>query len=162
MNVPKFNADHFEEIGAEWALVSAGDEEKSNTMTIGWGGVGNMWGKKVVFIAVRKSRYTKEFLDKGETFSVAFMDDSQREAMKFCGAKSGRDFDKWKETGLTPVVKDGCVYPEEASLALLCRKLACFPMDKEGFIDPEIYPKWYPDNDMHDLYIGEITDVIEK
>ena len=161
MSIEKFDADLFEEIGTEWALVSAGDEGRSNTMTIGWGGVGNIWGKKAVFVFIRESRYTKEFMDKGETFSVAFMGDELRSVHKVCGSKSGRDCDKWNECNMTPVVKNGCVYPKEAKLALLCRKMAAVPMGADTFTDPEVYPKWYPDNDMHVMYVCEIVDVIK-
>ena len=63
----------FESFGKDWALVSAGSKKKANTMTVSWGGIGVLWGKNVAFIFVRDSRYTKEFLDQGEFFSISFM-----------------------------------------------------------------------------------------
>ena len=63
----------FTKIGKEWALVSAGNKNKCNTMTVSWGGVGVLWGKNVVYIFIRDSRYTKEFLDNGEFFSLSVL-----------------------------------------------------------------------------------------
>ena len=60
----------FTKIGKEWALVTAGDKGKANTMTVSWGGVGVLWGKNVVYIFIRDSRYTKEFIDSHEFFSL--------------------------------------------------------------------------------------------
>ena len=60
----------FTKIGKEWALVTAGNKEKANTMTVSWGGVGVLWGQNVAFIFVRDSRYTKEFIDANEFFSI--------------------------------------------------------------------------------------------
>ena len=60
----------FDKIGKEWMLVTAGNEEKVNTMTASWGGMGVMWGKNAVFVVIRQSRYTKEFIDREGTFSV--------------------------------------------------------------------------------------------
>ena len=71
----------FEKIGKEWALVSAGSKQKANTMTVSWGGVGVLWGKNVVFIFIRDSRYTKEFIDSGDFFSVSFMSERDRKSV---------------------------------------------------------------------------------
>ena len=84
----------FTKIGKEWMLITAGDEKKANTMTASWGGVGVLWGKNVVYIFVRDTRYTKEFIDNGETFSLTFLDESNKGALKYLGAVSGRDENK--------------------------------------------------------------------
>ena len=78
-------------IADDWALVSAGDKDKWNTMTISWGGVGELWGKDVVFAFIRPQRYTKEFMDKSDYFTVSFFEDKFKDALKICGTKSGRD-----------------------------------------------------------------------
>ena len=65
----------FTKLSKEWALVTAGDNNKSNTMTVSWGGTGVLWGKNVAFIFIRDSRYTKEFIDNGEFFSLSFLDE---------------------------------------------------------------------------------------
>ena len=91
----------FESIGKDWALVSAGTKQKANTMTVSWGGIGVLWGKNVAFLFIRDSRYTKEFLDAGEFFSVSFMGKEYKEALNYCGSHSGRNSDKVAEAGLT-------------------------------------------------------------
>lgn len=91
----------FTKLSKEWALVTAGDKEKSNTMTVSWGGTGVLWGKNVVFIFIRESRYTKDFIDNGEFFSLSFLSEKYRDALKYCGAHSGRGEDKWSKAGLT-------------------------------------------------------------
>ena len=62
----------FEMIGAEWMLITAGDEQAHNTMTAAWGGLGYIWNKNVATIYVRPQRYTKEFIDRNETFTLSF------------------------------------------------------------------------------------------
>lgn len=160
MKIDEMNFNPFTKIGEQWGLVSAGNAEKSNTMTVSWGGVGVLWGRDVVFIFIRESRYTKDFIDNGDTFSLAFLDEKYRDALNFCGSKSGRDHDKWKEAGLTPAEKCGVIYPKESETVFLCRKLAAVPVDADSFIDEGIEPRWYADHDMHTMYVGEILDVI--
>ena len=152
----------FSKIGKEWALVTAGDEKHCNTMTVSWGGVGVLWGKNVVYIFIRDSRYTKEFIDNGDTFSMAFLGEEYREALNFCGAHSGRDGDKFEQAGLTAAFRDGIPYPDEADLVLLCRKLAAVPVTEDTFVDAQIQPKWYGDGDMHTMYVGEIVQVLGR
>jgi flavin reductase (DIM6/NTAB) family NADH-FMN oxidoreductase RutF len=53
------------------AFLSASAEGKSNTMTIGWGTVGFIWGKPILMVAVRFSRYTYTILEKTDTFTVS-------------------------------------------------------------------------------------------
>lgn len=160
MDIKELKMNPFTEIGEDWALVSAGGREKANTMTVSWGGVGVFLGKNVVFAFIRDSRYTKEFIDSGETFSLSFLSGEYRNALALCGSTSGRDIDKWKETGLTPVIDEGTVYPKEAKRAFLCRKIAAVPVEKESFIDGSILPQWYAQGDFHTMYVGEIIKVI--
>ena len=113
----------FTKIGKEWMLVTAGNEEKHNTMTASWGGVGVMWGKNVVSVYIRPQRYTKEFVDANDTFTLSFYDETYKKALGICGSKSGRDCDKEKEAGLTPYYVDGTTAFEEANMILVCKKL---------------------------------------
>lgn len=162
MNISELSFNPFTKIGKEWGLVTAGNEEHSNTMTVSWGGVGVLWGKNVTYIFIRESRYTKEFIDNGDTFSLAFLPEEYRKALQYCGSHSGRGTDKWTEAGLTPAYFDGCAYPAEAELVMICKKMAAIPVSEEGFLDPQIMPKWYPDHDMHTMYVGEIIHVLEN
>lgn len=161
--IDMLNMNPFTKIGKEWALISAGDKNKCNTMTVSWGGVGVLWGKNVVYIFIRDSRYTKEFIDNGEFFSMSFFDEKYRDALSYCGKESGRNVDdKFKGAGLTPAFRHNIPYPDEANLVLLCRKMAAVPITEDTFVDPQIMPKWYSDNDMHVMYVGEIIDAVAR
>ena len=161
--IDMLNMNPFTKIGKEWALISAGDKNKCNTMTVSWGGVGVHWGKNVVYIFIRDSRYTKEFIDNGEFFSMSFFDEKYRDALSYCGKESGRNVDdKFKGAGLTPAFRHNIPYPDEANLVLLCRKMAAVPITEDTFVDPQIMPKWYSDNDMHVMYVGEIIEAVAR
>lgn len=152
----------FTKIGKEWALVTAGNKGKCNTMTVSWGGVGILWNKNVVYIFVRKSRYTKEFMDQGDFFSLAFFEEKYRPALSYCGAHTGRCEDKFEKSGLTPAFRFGIPYPDEANLVLLCHKLAAVPMNSDTFTDKTIKESFYPDDDMHTMYVGEIIEAMAR
>ena len=161
--IDMLNMNPFTKIGKDWALISAGDKNKCNTMTVSWGGVGVLWGKNVVYIFIRDSRYTKEFIDNGEFFSMSFFDEKYRDALSYCGKESGRNVDdKFKGAGLTPAFRHNIPYPDEANLVLLCRKMAAMPITEDTFVDPQIMPKWYSDNDMHVMYVGEIIEAVAR
>ena len=152
----------FTKIGKEWALVTAGSKSKCNTMTVSWGGVGVLWGKNVIYIFIRDSRYTKEFIDNGDFFSISFLDNAYRDALNYCGAHSGRDVDKFEEAGLTPAFRHSIPYPDEANFVILCKKMAAVPITEDSFVDPSISKKWYADGDMHTMYVGEIIDMMAR
>lgn len=151
----------FEKIGKEWALVSAGSKQKANTMTVSWGGVGVLWGKNVAFIFVRDSRYTKEFIDSGDFFSVSFLDKAYKDALNYCGSHSGRNEDKIENAGLTWNYKLSIPYIDEGSLILLCQKMAATKITEDSFLSPDI-KKWYTDGDLHTMYVAEILEVLAR
>lgn len=152
----------FTKFGKEWALVTAGSKSKCNTMTISWGGVGVLWNKNVVYVFVRDSRYTKEFMDQGDFFSLSFFDPDYRAALNYCGAHSGRDEDKFENSGLTPAFRHSIPYVDEANLVLLCSKLAAVPMPEEVLNDKSIMGDFYKDGDMHTMYVGEIIEAMAR
>ena len=101
INSLEFNP--FQKISKEWMLITAGDETKSNTMTASWGGLGIMWGKNIATVYIRPQRYTKEFVDQNDTFTISFLAEEYRKALNVCGSVSGKNVeDKWKEAGLHP------------------------------------------------------------
>lgn len=147
-------------IANDWALLTAKDNDGCNPMTVSWGGIGELWGKDTATVYVRESRYTKTLIDKEDYFSLCFFDDEHKDVLRYCGANSGRDVDKVKETGITPVYDENAPYFKEAKLVLICKKRACQYLDEKSFIDPEIKTKWYSDNDMHYIYFAEIEKVL--
>lgn len=153
----------FDKISKQWMLITAGNEEKSNTMTASWGGVGIMWGKEVATAYIRPQRYTKEFVDREERFTLSFLPEEHRKALNVCGSVSGKNAeDKWKEAGLHPFYVDGTTGVEEAEMILVCRKLYAQEMKTECFIEKECDEKWYPTKDYHTMYIAEIEKVLVR
>lgn len=158
----ELTANPFKLIGKDWMLITAGDKEKFNTMTASWGGVGIMWGKPVATAYIRPQRYTFEFIENGDYYTQSFFDEEYRDALKFCGSKSGRDYDKVKETGLTPVVDDetGAVYFKEAKLVFICKKMYAQFLNEKSALTEEV-TKWY-NGDYHKMYMSEIVSVLVK
>jgi flavin reductase (DIM6/NTAB) family NADH-FMN oxidoreductase RutF len=155
----------FTQIGKGWVLVGAGNEKAHNAMTVSWGGLGVWWGKNVATVYIRESRYTKTFLDTNECFTVSALPEAYRKEMGFFGSHSGRDGDKFAETGLTPYPIFGTVGVAEADVILVCKKLLCTSLPKETFVDASAVPNWYAGADegnFHTMYIGEIVKVLQK
>ena len=152
----------FSAIGDQWMLQTAGDKAKANTMTASWGGMGVLWGKNVVTVYVRPQRYTYEFMEKGEHFTIAFFDESWKPQLALCGAKSGRDIDKARECGFTLAYGAGdAPYFQEAKLVFVCKKLYFDDFDPAHFVDSTIDGANYAAKDYHRMYIGEIVEVLE-
>lgn len=162
INPSDINESIFDLIGKDWALVTSGNSDKFNTMTISWGGAGIMWGKPVAFTFIRPQRYTFEFIENNDYYTMSFFDEKYRDALKLCGSKSGRDIDKVAETGLTPAfTEDGIPYFSEAKLVLVCKKMYAQFLNGESIVDNDAVDKWY-DNDFHKMYISEIVEVLTK
>ena len=162
IKISELTFNPFDKIKKEWMLITAGDEKKCNTMTASWGGVGIMWNENVATIYVRPQRYTKEFIDRSEKFTISFLPENCRDALNICGKKSGRDTDKWSEAGLTPYYVDQTAGVEEADMILVLRKLYHQDMKPECFDEEKYLNDCYPEKDYHTLYIGKIEKVLVK
>lgn len=150
-------------IGDQWILITAGTPEHCNTMTASWGGVGVMWGEPSATCYIRPQRYTKEFVDHNDYFTLCFFDESYRKALNLCGNISGREVDKIKECGFTVQVGAGnAPYFAQAELVLVCKKRYVQPMKPECFVDETIDGKFYPQKDYHVMYIGQIVEAYQK
>ena len=143
-------------IANEWMLVSAGDESGYNMMTASWGGMGEMWNKDVAVCVIRPQRYTYEFMEKSDKFTLSFYGDNKA-IHAICGRKSGKDTDKTAETGLIPKFIDGTVTFEQARLTLVCRKLYKQQIEPDCFIDKSLLSNYT--DDYHYVFVGEIEKV---
>jgi len=143
-------------------LLAAGDFKSGdfNVMTIGWGSVGCMWSKPYVAVVVRPTRYTYGFMERYDNFTVSLFPDSFEDVLTYCGTYSGRDVDKIKETGLTPVKSNKISSPgfDEAELIIECEKIYFDDYKPANFLKPSIHSK-YPLKDYHRMYYGEIISV---
>ncbi len=158
----ELSSNPFQMIGSDWLLVTAKKGGKCNSMTASWGGLGVMWGKDVAYIVLRPQRYTKEFVDASETFSLSVLPSEYRKEYNYLGSVSGRDEDKManirlrvEETGDTP-------YFAEADTVLICRKLYAQEMTPDCMLNDWVDEKWYPNKDYHVLYIAAIEKVLVK
>ena len=156
------NESTFKLIGTDWMLVTAQKDDKVNTMTASWGGLGVLWNKNVSYVFIRPQRYTKEFVDNSDTFSLTFFDNSYHKQLGYLGTASGRDEDKIAKAGLTVKHLDGTPYFEEAKIIITCKKLYAQNLDPECFIVKELDQKCYPDRDYHMMYISEVTKVLVR
>ena len=148
--------------GDQWMLSTAGTAEACNTMTASWGALGVLWGAPMATVYIRPQRYTKEFVDENEYFTLSFFPEQYRQQLSLCGTKSGREVDKVKECGFTVrAAACGAPYFEEADLVLVCRKRFVQPMDPAA-IPADVKEKYYQAEDYHTLYIGESVDVLKK
>ncbi|EQG76779.1 flavin reductase like domain protein [Clostridioides difficile DA00165] len=157
VKIEELQFNPFTKIGKEWLLITAGDS--GNTMTASWW----CWSLLVVVTTyIRPQRYTKEFVDSNDTFTIAFFDETYREALNICGTISGRDINKIEKAGLTPYFVDDTVAFEEANMIIVCKKLYHGNMPPENFDAKENDKKWYPEKDYHTMYISEIIKVLVK
>lgn len=143
----------------QWVLLTAGNFSKHdfNAMTIGWGAIGTMWSKPFAFVAVRFSRYTFNFMEKYDTFTLTAFPEAYHKALSLLGTKSGRDGDKIGESGLTPIpasVVDAPAF-DEAEIVVECKKIYANDLNPAHFLDEGIY-RHYPNRDFHRIYYGEI------
>jgi flavin reductase (DIM6/NTAB) family NADH-FMN oxidoreductase RutF len=155
-----FEENATELVAESWMLITPGVPGRWNTMTASWGGFGHLWNKDVVFVFVRPSRFTYGFMEREEGFTLAFFDESRREALKVCGSKSGREVDKAVAAGITPLAFEvggsaRRVGFEEARIVVSCRKIYSQDLEPARFMDASIAAN-YPSGDVHRLYIGAI------
>ena len=157
----KFNTEIFDQFDKKWALLTAGKTDSFNSMTISWGGLGTLWNKPVVTVYVRTSRYTHDFMDTNDYFSISFYPEQYRKTLGVLGSKSGRDMDKMRASGLTPKKAGETISFEEAETTIICRKL--FKQSLEVANMPEdVIKDLYTGQAPHDMYIGEVVAILNN
>ena len=156
----ELSIDIFSAFNKQWALLTAGDMDRHNAMTISWGSMGTLWGKSVVTVYVKPVRYTHSFMDSSDTFTVSFFPEEYRKALMLLGTKSGRDGDKLSEAGLTPLPVGTGVGYAEAKLTLVCKKIYTLPFDRAG-IPQEAIRAFYETEQPHTMFVGEVLEIRE-
>ena len=155
----------FQRIGTDWMLVSAGTPGDSNAMTASWGQIGILWNKPVATMYIRPQRYTRQFTDRDDRFSLSFFAPGEnRKALGIMGSKSGRDCDKIAEAGLSiqGFGENNIAAFDGASLIIICRKIYHQDLTEDSFVDLSIIDEMYPEKDYHRMYVGEIEEVFLK
>lgn len=152
----------FTTIGEDYLLITAGTSERWNTMAASWGTMGYLWNKPIVIVFVRPSRYTFEFIEKTEGFTISFFPPAWRSAIEFCGTHSGRDTDKAQATGLEPVeLEDGRITFSQANLVISCTTASRVPFEPGQLILPAA-KEHYAAGDYHMMYIGFVNQVLAQ
>ena len=156
----ELNENIFKLIGDDWMLITAGNKQKANTMTASFGGFGILFSKSVAAIFVRPERYTYNFLEKNDTFSLSFFTEDFRKELTYCGRNSGKDEDKFKKCGFTlSYADDKTPYIDQGRITVICKKIYRQDIKKECFTDTAPFDKTYSEGGMHRVYIGEILEI---
>ena len=142
----------------KWALVTAGKAGHYNTMTIGWGSLGTLWSKPVCNVYVKPIRYTYDFLEQYDYFTITFFDEEYKNDLMLLGTKSGRDGDKVALTSLTPVFDEYGVSFKEAVCTIVCKKIYYQDLDV-SVMGKDIIDKYYVSEEPHRMYIGEVIQI---
>jgi flavin reductase (DIM6/NTAB) family NADH-FMN oxidoreductase RutF len=147
-----------------WAVLVASKKDKStNCLTISWGAYGELWGKKIMIAFVRPERYSHEFIDDSEYFSINFFDEKYRDNTLYLGTHSGRDEDKVSKVNFHYINGEKCKYFDEANLVFILRKIYFDDFKKDNFVDKSIIKNIYGENgQLHTFYIGEIVDILKR
>lgn len=151
-----------QKISKEWMLITAGNKDRFNMMTASWGGIGVLYNKPVAICFINPARYTYQIMENGDTYTLTFYPETYRKALEYCGTKSGRDEDKVKGSGLTPVeVETGAMAFGEASIIIECKKLVSQSISLDAIDNPQEKAR-RATQAMHKMYIGEIVNVWVK
>lgn len=149
----------------QWLVLACGDFSRRhfNAMTISWGSMGTIWDRPFVQVVVRPPRYTSEFMNRYDTFTVSAFGEEHRDALNLLGSTSGRGGDKIAASGLTPVASQKVASPgfDEAELVVECRKLFWQDIDPGHFVDVGI-ERYYPEKDYHRMFFGEVVGVFGR
>lgn len=145
-------------------LLTAGDRSSCNTMTIGWCQLGTLWHLPVCTVYVRPERYTYQFMEAQDYFTVSVLPESETQTIRVCGTKSGRDLDKIQECGLTLCYGAGdAPFFEEAELVLVCKKIFVQDMTPDCVVDgTNILPYYNATNGWHRIYTGQVVEAYMK
>ena len=151
------------------AIVSAGTKESHNSCVIGWGLLGVAWSKPLFIVYVKPDRYTYQFMEKSDYFTVSFIKKSLYKKFRIYGNKSGRDINKEEESGAQiQFLDNGGITFKEAEEVYVCKIMAKIQLEDKN-LSPEIiefYDKastlFKQTKQPHGVYIGEIIGHYKK
>jgi len=141
-------------------LVGAKKSGKCNVMTIGWGFVGVLWQAPVFLVAVRHSRFTHEFIEDSDEFTVNVPGEGMDKIVGHCGGVSGREHDKFAECSLNIVKGKKVKVPliKECKIHYECKVLYKLEVKPE-IVPADVKTLFYSKGDYHTLYFGKILAV---
>lgn len=151
-----------EKLGSGGLFLTTGTD-KPNIMTIGWSSVGIFWGKLVFIVPVRLTRYSHQLIEESGEFTVSVPLEDMKKELDYCGSKSGRDVDKFKQLGLTSVQGKRVKVPVigECDIHYECRVMYKQDMKLDS-LEEASKRKFYAGGDIHTMYYGEILSCYKK
>ncbi|MEG0367069.1 MAG: flavin reductase family protein [Coprobacillus sp.] len=158
IDIKNLEMNPFTSIGKDWMLITAGNQDRVNTMTASWGGVGVLWGENIVHAYIRPQRYTKQFVDNNDCFSLSFFNGYKKE-LGVLGSVSGKDSNKIQDVDFHVTYLDDVPTFEEASVVFIVEKIYEDTIKPECFLDSNLDNKWYPEKDYHTHYIARIKEI---
>lgn len=157
----KIPGNIYKMLSENWMLVCAGNQNNFNMMTASWGGLGHLYNKPVAFCFINPTRHTYQLLENNDTYTLCFFTEAYRETLNYCGTHSGKNEDKVKGSGLTPMLTpSGSTAYSEAWMIIECKKLVAQSFSPEIIFNPETQSKW--GEARHKMFIGEILNVWVK
>lgn len=159
MKLTEINFNFAQRVAKSALLTAAKPNGQVNTMTVSWGGSGILWGKEVCFVFVRPERYTYEFCEEGECMTLSFFGEEKKQALSFCGTKSGRDVDKFAACGLKYTLENNACIFDDAEATVVLKKLYSDNLRPDCFTG-EFAKHFYQSGGYHKMYVCEIKDII--
>ena len=144
------------------SILTAGNKNHYNSMAIGWGTIGVGFARPIFTVFVKPERYTYQFIDKSDIFTVSYIDPKLYNKFLPYGTKSGKDINKEEVSGThIKFLDDGGITFEEAVEVYVCKIVAkLHPTEKDVHQDIlDSYNrnlKVYFSTNPHGVYIGEI------
>jgi flavin reductase (DIM6/NTAB) family NADH-FMN oxidoreductase RutF len=150
-----------DKLDGDGVLLVAGDPP--NPMTIGWGTIGHIWNKQIFTVMVRPVRHTFSLMESANSFTICILPDQFRKELHICGTQSGRDINKIKTCNFSIEKSIGtdAFYIGESVIHFECRLVHKHRLDP-ATLDPAIVKRYYPSNDFHMVYYGEILGIYRK
>jgi len=123
-------------------MVSCGDKNEKNIITIAWTGIVNT-NPPMTYVSVRKERHSHDIIKRTGEFVINLTTENLAFATDYCGVKSGRDVDKFKEQNLTPSES----------------KVVSCPSIEESPVNIECKVTEIKELGSHDMFLAEIVSV---
>lgn len=153
----------FDKFGNQTALVCARKDDKYNMCTIAWGTIGKLWSRNVAIVYVKPIRFTDRFLKDDDYFTITFLNEEHKNDLIYCGTKSGKHVNKMNIPTLKPIRLENGITFEGYETVFVLKKIYVGKFKKAGFHkSDEIINHYYSSERPHNVYIGEIVDIIQK
>ena len=158
----KLQLDIFSVFGTNNGLLMAGDKNDARVMTIGWANPGRTWNIPTCIVYVRPERYTYEYMERFDYFTVSVLPMALHDKVIYCGIHSGRDTDKIKNCGFPLQYGMGeAPFIASADWTLVCKKLYVQDLSPKGVTDSRVL-RSYTREGWHRMYIGQVVEAYHQ